>query len=351
MTVEELQKTANLIRQDVIKMIAIAGAGHPAGCLGVADIFTALYFSHANGRASGLNLDPINPWREDRDRIILSAGHLCPAWYATLAKAGYFSQEELLTLGQIDSRLQAHPHFRSAPGVENTAGSLGQGMSLAVGIALAIKLKHQAYHETRIPSFLGSLALDKKRQAYRVSQVGRPGTGLSEAAIQDFRSEEKFDRDAASIPSKQVNLVASSVSRVICITSDAELQEGQAWEAAMAAAKWNLDNLTFITDRNNIQIGGSTETEMPLSPLAEKIGAFGFHVLSIDGNNISQILNALQFDLTVKRKPVWIIANTVPGRGVSFMEGDYKWHARVPNKEEMEKAIEELKYSTIEDRA
>lgn len=258
-TVQQLQDRATEIREDIIKMLVNAGSGHSAGSLGMADVFTALYFG------GKLSLNPQDPWNENRDRIILSNGHICPVLYATLAHAGYFPKEELLTFRKINSRLQGHPHFRSAPGVENTSGPLGQGMSFAVGMAVAVKMKQ-----------------------------------------------------AVSLP------------RIICLTSDAELQEGQAWEAAMFAAKNNLDHLTFITDRNHIQIGGFTEEIMPLEPLAEKIGAFGFHVLSINGHNFQEILNALDFDLAIHRKPVWIIANTIPGKGVDFMENLPKWHGIPP---------------------
>lgn len=240
-------------------MLVNAGSGHSAGSLGMADVFTALYFG------GKLNLDSQDPWNENRDRIILSNGHICPVLYATLAHAGYFPKEELLTFRKINSRLQGHPHFRSAPGIENTSGPLGQGMSFAVGMAVAVKMKQSV-----------------------------------------------------------------SLPRVICLTSDAELQEGQVWEAAMFAAKNNLDHLTFITDRNHIQIGGFTEDIMPLEPLAEKIGSFGFHVLSINGHNFQEILNALDFDLAIHRKPVWIIANTIPGKGVDFMENLPKWHGIPP---------------------
>lgn len=260
-TIDQLQDQANQIRQDVIKMLVSAGSGHSAGSLGMADVFAALYFG------GQLILDPQHPWRGDRDRIILSSGHICPIWYATLAHAGYFPLAELETLRKMNSRLQGHPHFRSLPGVENSAGPLGQGISFAIGVALAV------------------------RQGWK---------------------------PPARLP------------RVICITSDAELQEGQTWEAAMAAAKYRLDHLTFITDRNHIQIDGFVDQIMPLEPLALKLGSFGFHVLAIDGHNIHQILDALQFDLTIRRQPVWIIANTIPGKGVSFMEGMYEWHGKPP---------------------
>lgn len=261
MNIEELQNKANEIREDVIKMLAVAGSGHSAGSLGMADVFTALYFG------GKLVVDPENPWKEDRDRIVLSCGHICPGLYATLAHAGFFPIEELATLRKLDSRLQGHPLSRSAPGVEITSGPLGQGVSVAVGMALAIRKK--------------------------MANNGQ-------------------------------------IPRVICITSDGELDEGQTWEAAMFAAKNNLDHLTFITDRNDIQIDGYTHDVMPLEPLAEKIGAFGFYPLSINGHNIQEILNALDFDLSVHRKPVWIIANTIPGKGVPYMENLPEWHGKAP---------------------
>lgn len=297
MILNQLQSKSREIRRDVIKMIYAAKSGHPAGSLSIVDVFTALYFG------GQLNLDSENPWREDRDRVILSAGHICLAWYAALAEAGYFSVDELSTYAQLDSRLQAHPHFRSAPGIENTSGSLGQGMSFAVGVALAVKMK----------------------KASRVSNVSR--VSKASDASDTYATSDTF------------------LPRVICITSDAELQEGQAWEAAMAASKYQLTNLTFVTDRNRIQIDGTTEDIIPLEPLAEKIGSFGFYVLSIDGHNIQQILNALKFDLTVKRKPAWIIANTTAGKGVTFMENDFAWHSKAPSEEEMKRAMEELNLS------
>lgn len=267
MNIEELQDKANQIREDIIKMLVEAGSGHSAGSLGMADVFTALYFG------GKLVLDPEHPWREDRDRIVLSCGHICPVLYATLAHAGYFPIEELATLRKLDSRLQGHPLARSVPGIEITSGPLGQGVSVAVGMALALRAKEEGK---------------------RKKEEGR------------------------------------KIQRVICITSDGELDEGQTWEAAMFTAKNNLDHLTFITDRNDIQIDGYTHDVMPLEPLAEKIGAFGFYPLSINGHNIQEILNALDFDLAIHRKPVWIIANTIPGKGVPYMEDLPEWHGKAP---------------------
>lgn len=287
MTLEELQDKANEIRQDVIKMLVSAGSGHSAGSLGMADVFTAVYFG------GKLNLDPKNPWDENRDRIILSNGHICPVWYAALAHAGYFPKEELLTFRKINSRLQGHPHFRSAPGIENTSGPLGQGVSTAVGVAMAVRKKQEM-----VKNGYNGLNGQKEKNLYSHSNHS--------------------SHSLVHLP------------RVICFTSDAELQEGQTWEAAMFASKNNLDHLTFITDRNHIQIGGFTEEIMPLEPLAEKLGAFGFHVLSINGHNFQEISNALDFDLSIHRKPVWIMANTIPGKGVAFMENMPNWHGIPP---------------------
>lgn len=287
MTIQQLQDKANEIREDVIKMLVAAGSGHSAGSLGMADVFTALYFG------GKLVVDPENPWREDRDRIVLSCGHICPGLYATLAHAGFFPIEELTTLRKIDSRLQGHPLARSVPGVEITSGPLGQGVSVAVGMALAIR---------------------KKQEMVKDGLDGKDGVQYSDHPNN----------------LNHLNNFPPRLPRVICITSDGELDEGQTWEAAMFAAKNNLDHLTFITDRNDIQIDGYTHDVMPLEPLAEKIGAFGFYPLSINGHNIQEILNALDFDLAIHRKPVWIIANTIPGKGVPYMEDLPEWHGKAP---------------------
>jgi len=236
--------------------------------LGMADIFVSLYFQLLHHKS-------LNPWWNDRDRLLVSNGHICPVWYATLARAGYFEKNKIYTLRQIDSNLQGHPQFRSVPGVENTSGPLGQGVSLSIGVALAAKLKRQTW-------------------------------------------------------------------KTICITSDGEQQEGQVWEAYMAAKKFSLDNLIFIMDRNHIQIGGDTENIMPLESLREKLEAFGLFVLEIDGHDFEQIEDAYYKAMTIKKQATMIIAHTIPGKGVRFMEGDYKWHGKTPNKEETEKALREL---------
>ncbi len=264
-----LEETANFIRQDIVKMLVEAGSGHSAGPLGMSDIFTAFYF-HI------LNHNPKKPDWPDRDRLVLSNGHICPALYATLARAGYFPESELKTLRKLNSRLQGHPHRASLPGLETTSGPLGSGLSQAIGMALAAKLDGKKY-------------------------------------------------------------------RVCCITSDGEHQEGNTWEAAMFAGKHKLNNLTAILDRNNIQIDGFTEDVMPLEPLRAKYEAFNWHVLQIDGHNFEEIISAAAEAQAIYEKPTMIIAHTVPGRGVSFMEKDFTWHGKPPKPEEAKVALQELR--------
>lgn len=267
--VKFLEETANRLREDVIEMLVAAGSGHSAGPLGMADIFTALYF-HI------LNHDPKNPSWPDRDRVILSNGHICPVLYAALARAGYFSPRELKTLRRIDTRLQGHPHRGSLPGVESTSGPLGSGLSQAAGMALAARL-------------------DKKKY------------------------------------------------RIYCLLSDGEHQEGNLWEAAMFVGKKRLSNITAIVDRNNIQIDGFTEDVMALEPLRQKYESFNWHVLEIDGHNFYEIVSAVAEANAIYEKPTVIIAHTIPGRGVSFMERDYTWHGRPPKPEEAKRALAELR--------
>jgi transketolase len=268
-TLKQLQKIAYDIRADIIKMLLEAGSGHSAGPLGMADCFTALYFSV-------LNHDPENPKWADRDRVVLSNGHICPVWYVTLAHAGYFPKQETYTLRKIDSRLQGHPHFGSLPGVENTGGPLGQGLSQAIGMALSARMDN------------------KKHQVY-------------------------------------------------CLMSDGEHDEGQTWEAVLFAGKNKLANLTAIMDRNNIQIDGMTENIMPLEPLKEKYEAFNWHVIEVDGHNIEQIIDACNLAKAIYEKPVMVIAHTIPGKGVDFMEFDYRWHGKPPNADEAKLALKELR--------
>lgn len=266
--IKQLNLIANEVRQDVVKMIYEAKSGHSAGSIGLADIFVALY-------SNVLYHDPDNPDWPERDRFVLSNGHVCPVLYAVLANSGYFPKEELMTLRKLGTRLQGHPHRTLLPGIETSSGPLGQGLSQAIGMALVAKT-------------------EKKK------------------------------------------------SRVYCMVSDGEQQEGQSWEAAMLAAKLKLGNLTVIMDRNNIQIDGYTEDVMPLEPLAEKFKSFGWHVIDIDGHNIQQIINACNESRAVYEKPTMIIAHTIPGKAVSFMEYSFEWHGKPPSKEDMEKALKEL---------
>jgi len=250
-------------------MLVEAGSGHVAGPLDMADVFTVLYFWV-------LNHKPNDPWWDDRDRVYLSNGHICPVWYATLANAGYFPRSELKTLRKLNTRLQGHPHYHSLPGIENTGGPLGQGLSQAIGSSLAARLDGKRY-------------------------------------------------------------------RTFSLMSDAEHQEGQAWEAIMFAGKNKLHNLVAIMDRNNIQIDGFTEEIMPLEPLRAKYEAFNWHVLEVDGHNIEEIVDACHEAEAIFEKPTVIIAHTVPGKGVDFMEQKYEWHSKAFKPGEAETALKELR--------
>lgn len=256
------------IRMDMLKALTEAKSGHSGGPLGFAEIMTALFFNVAN-------IDPKNPTWPDRDRIVLSHGHICPLLYATMAHAGYFPIEELMTLRKLGTRLQGHPHREALPGLETTSGPLGSGLSQGAGMALGLKI-------------------DKKN------------------------------------------------AHVWALCSDGEQQEGNTWEGAMFAAAKRLDNLTVILDRNYIQIDGDTENIMPLDPLAEKYKAFNWHVLEIDGHNMEAIIDAMEEAKHIHDHPTMIIANVIPGKGVSFMENDYLWHGKPPSKEELTKALAEL---------
>lgn len=265
----ELRETANEIRKLIIEMLLEAGSGHSAGPLGMADIFTAFYF-HI------LNHDPNNPEWEDRDRLILSNGHICPVLYAAMAKSGYFPIEELKTLRKLNTRLQGHPHRGTLPGIENTSGPLGEGLSQSIGIALAARLDRKNY-------------------------------------------------------------------QIYCLTSDGEHQEGNTWEAVMAASKYKLDNLTVVIDRNNIQIDGTTENVMPLESLRLKYESFNWYVIETDGNNIEMFVDAIRQARAVHEKPTVVIAHTIPGLGVDFMQNNYTWHGKPPNDKEAKLALEELR--------
>jgi len=265
---KELKLMANTIRKDLIEMLLEAKSGHSAGPLGMADVFAVLYFNI-------LNYNPKNPEWKERDRLILSNGHIVPVRYAAMAEAGFFPKEELKTLRKLGTRLQGHPHDLALPGLESTSGPLGQGTSIAAGVALAAKMDKKDFH-------------------------------------------------------------------VICLAGDGEINEGQAWEAFMFAAKNKLDNLIYVIDRNFIQIDGNTEGIMPLDPLNKKFEAFNFHVIELDGNNIKELIKGFEKAKTLTGKPICIIANTVPGKGVSFMENKFEWHGMPPNKEQAEKALKEL---------
>lgn len=269
LTEKKLKQTACKVRMGIIEGVHAAKAGHPGGSLSCTDILTYLYFVH-------MNIDPQNPQMENRDRLVLSKGHAAPALYSVLAQRGYFSPELLKTLRQIGSILQGHPDMKHIPGVDMSSGSLGQGISAAVGMAL---------------------------------------------------SGKHFD----------------SGYRVYTILGDGESEEGQVWEAAMFAASKKLDNLVAFVDWNNLQIDGTIEEVNSPLPLDKKFEAFGWNVIVINGNDFTEIENALEAAKAVKGKPTAIIAKTVKGKGVSFMENVVNWHGVAPNDEEYEKAMAELK--------
>lgn len=266
--VSELEKMAKEVRKGIIEAVYNGKSGHPGGSLSVADILTVLYFNE-------LNIDEKNPKWEDRDRLVLSKGHCSPALYSCLANRGFFSVEDLKTFRNINSYLQGHPDMNKVPGVDMTTGSLGQGLSSAVGMAIAGKM-------------------DKK----------------------DYR--------------------------VYCILGDGEIEEGQIWEAAMSAKKYKLDNLCVIVDNNNLQIDGTVEEVMSPYPIDEKFRSFGFEIIKIDGHNMQEIMDAFDVAKHIKDKPVCIIAKTIKGKGISYMENQVGWHGKAPNEEQYKMAIEML---------
>ena len=267
---EALEKYANRIRQDIITEIYYAKSGHPGGSLSTADILSVLYFYE-------MNINPMKPEDKSRDRFILSKGHAAPALYAVLAEKGYFSRDDLITLRHIESPFQGHPDMNKVPGVDMSSGSLGQGLSVANGMALASKMDSMGY-------------------------------------------------------------------RVYCMLGDGEIEEGQVWEAAMTSAKYKLDNLCVIIDCNELQLVGPTEDIMGLNAknIEEKFKSFGFNTSIIDGHNIEEIMKALDDAKLVKEKPTAIIAKTIKGKGISFMEEDSSWHGKSLNDDEYKKALEEL---------
>ncbi len=264
----ELQKTANEVRKGIVTAVHSAKAGHPGGSLSAADIFTYLYFEE-------MNIDPKDPKKADRDRFVLSKGHTAPGYYSALANRGYFPVEDLKTLRHLGSYLQGHPCMQETPGVDMSSGCLGQGISAAVGMALAAKLDGKDY-------------------------------------------------------------------RTYTLLGDGEIQEGQVWEAAMFAGARNLDNLVVIVDNNGLQIDGKIEDVCSPYPIDKKFEAFNFHVINIDGNDFDQIDAAFKEAKATKGMPTAIIAKTVKGKGVSFMENNAGWHGKAPNDEEYATAMADL---------
>lgn len=274
MSVEDLKKMAANIRCDIIEMICTANAGHPGGSLSATDIVTALYFRV-------MNIDPAYPKWPERDRFILSKGHACPVWYSALAERGFFDKSHLGTLRRLGSILQGHPDMNKVPGIDMTAGSLGHGLSVGIGMALAGKLQQKNYH-------------------------------------------------------------------VWVIIGDGESQEGSVWEAAMAGAKWKLDNLTAIMDRNNLQNDSFVDKLMPIEPVADKWRAFGWNTVEIDGHRMEEIVPALEEAEARKGSPTIIIAHTVKGKGVSYMENVCEWHGKAPCRAEADRALDEIRRCSFE---
>lgn len=267
-SIQALENIANDIRKDIIEEVYQAQSGHPGGSLSCTDILTVLYFNQ-------MNVDPKKPEDANRDRLILSKGHCSPALYAVLARKGYFDKEELKNFRKMDSFLQGHPDMKKTPGVDMTTGSLGQGLSAAVGMAIASKM----------------------------NQAG---------------------------------------CRVYCVLGDGEIEEGQIWESAMAAYKNKLDNLCVILDNNSLQIDGKIQDVAGLDNIEGKFKNFGFNVIQVDGHNISNLIDGFDSAKQTKQVPTILIAKTIKGKGVSFMENQAKWHGKAPNEEEYEKAINEL---------
>ncbi len=271
LTVRQIEQKASDIRKDIIRMLEHAGSGHSAGPLGLADVFAALYFNI-------LNIRPSQPNWQGRDPFFLSAGHVAPVLYATMAEAGYFDKDELMTLRRLGTRLQGHPERTKLPGIEQTSGPLGEGLSQAAGYAYTLQYIDEITHRW-----------------------------------------------------------------VYFLTGDGELNEGNIWEAAMFAGKYKLGSLIGFVDRNNIQIDGTTEDVMPLEDLRGKWEAFGWHVQEIDGHNIESIIDAASMARAITNRPSIIIAHTIPGKGVDFMEYDYHWHGMPPNSEQAKIALRKLR--------
>lgn len=265
---EDFQKKARNVRKNIVEMVYSAKSGHPGGSLSIADILVALYFSEVR-----INVN--NPKDENRDRVVLSKGHCSPALYSVLAEKGFIPQEDLKTFRKIDSYLQGHPDMKKIPGVDMTSGSLGQGLSVSNGMAIAGKLDNKDY-------------------------------------------------------------------RVYCIMGDGEIEEGQVWEAAMSSSHYKLDNLCVIVDNNELQIDGKVSDVMNPHPIDKKFESFGFNVIVINGHNFEEIIDAFEKAKQTKGKPTAIIAKTIKGKGVSYMENNVGWHGKAPNEEEYNLAMSEL---------
>ena len=263
-----LNEITNVIRKDIVSMICKSKSGHPGGSLSAVEILTALYFDQ-------MNIDPTNSKMEDRDRFVLSKGHAAPALYATLAQRGYFNREELNNLRKMGSMLQGHPDMKKVPGVEMSTGSLGQGFSVACGMAMAAKLDNAPWN-------------------------------------------------------------------VYALLGDGEVQEGIIWEAAMSAAHYKLDNMIAFLDYNGLQIDGEVESVMNINPIEDKFKTFGWNVITIDGHDFDQIFAALDMAKDTVDKPTMIIAKTIKGKGVSFMENQASWHGSAPSEEQLQQALSEL---------
>lgn len=266
--IKQLQEKAKEVRKGIIEAVYSNKSGHPGGSLSIADIMTVLYFNQ-------MNIDEKNPKWEERDRLVLSKGHCSPALYGALAERGFFEKEDLKGFRNINSKFQGHPNMNDVPGVDMSSGSLGQGLSVANGMAISGKLDNKNY-------------------------------------------------------------------RVYCILGDGEIEEGQVWEAAMASNKYKLDNLCVIVDNNNLQIDGTIEEVMSSYPIEEKFRSFGFQIININGHDIEEIIKAFDVAKNIKEKPTCIIAKTIKGKGISFMENQVGWHGKAPNEEQYIQAMKEL---------
>ncbi len=266
--VKELQSYANKIRKGIIEAVYNANSGHPGGSLSIAEILAVLYFNQ-------MNIDEKNPKAKERDRLVLSKGHTSPALYSALALRGFFSEEKIKTFRHIESILQGHPDMMKVPGVDCSTGSLGQGLSIANGMAIASKLDSEGV-------------------------------------------------------------------RIYCICGDGEIEEGQIWEAAMTSSHYKLDNLCVIIDNNNLQIDGKVTDVMNIYPIDDKFRSFGFETINVDGHNITELIQAFEQAKKIKGKPTAIIANTIKGKGISFMENQASWHGKAPNEEQYNQAMKEL---------